>query len=567
MAIYTLKSSGNKVALELLKELAFWVRDREEKAVLELDGGAPQNIWDMGTKMWEPGTKHLPSKWTSEIVPKDIGLNDIPYHNAYRAIVEQIQGALVGSLPDVEIAYVDEGEAGDLGLELTDRWHGLAAHSRLLGELDLSVQHNCNYASAWVGIHKGKNGKYSIRTVHPQIVFINPDAERIDDIDAVVKLILVPSDHPADLAQISGVKWPDTILKLSTNSELQVEIWIRKGATVADRDYDETGYHGVLKGNGDIVEEEDWPFDFLPLVPFYLIPSETLIGTSLATMLWEAQVTIDKIKAVYLGRLSRSAGEKYAIGTANASAAPGSPGLAVTSRGEDDLKRAGVQVVTVDGQVTQLPLVPAPTDILACYRAAIEDLERLAGITDVFQGIQTKGSPSGVVINQLTQNSSRRVNRMATHMAEALRYLVRVWAVMELHRMGIEVDDPEEIKVTVALTAIEEKTRRTQFEAIGQLLNAKVAIPPEMLVELIPNITKEKRKELVEQFKQQAAIQHEMAMEQKAAPQLMPNAQEDGAGSPELGLPESPMPGSEEALMSEGALAPLPAADETINSL
>jgi hypothetical protein len=270
-----------------------------------------------------------------------------------------------------------------------------------------------------------------------------------------------------------------------------MELWIRKGAKFAGRLFKETGLRAVIRSGGVIVEEEDWPHDVLPIVPVYLLPSDRMVGHSLAAILWQAQVRVDKILGVMLSRTARSAGEKYRIGRDVNAAAPGE---GLTCRAEQDLRKPGVQVITSDSPIEMYAPPPVPADLVALLREAIVDMERLAGISQPYQGVAPKGVTAGVAITALAGMSSRRVNRMAAHLAEALRDFGKAWAKFELTRRGIEA--PDNMRVKVSLEVQEEETRRRQFDAALELARAGLNIPPEVLIDLIPGLSARKKNEI-----------------------------------------------------------------------
>ena len=488
MAVYTLADAKGELVRHVLDIVGEAAREREAAAETGLGREAPGNIWDLGTWMWEPGTKHLPATWVNEVCPKDLALKDAPTLNVYRALVEQIQGGVLSAMPDLEF---DAENAGIANI-LNDAWRDTTEKSRLLAELDLCVAHNCNYGAGWLGIHRNSAGEPYIRAVHPQLVVCDPAAERPQDLMWVAKLFVENTGTRNDGETVlDEARWPESILPKPECSEIRMELWIRRGATFAGRSFKETGLRAVIRSGGRIVEEEDWPHDVLPIVPVYLLPSDRMVGHSLAAVLWQAQVRVDKILGVMLSRTARSAGEKYRIARDVNAAAPGE---GLTCRAEQDLKKPGVQVITSDSPIEMYAPPPVPADLVALLREAIADMERLAGISQPYQGVAPKGVTAGVAITALAGMSSRRVNRMAAHLAEALRDFGKAWAKFELTRRGIETTG--DLRVKVSLEVQEEETRRKQFDAALELARAGINIPEEVLIDLIPGLSTAKKNDI-----------------------------------------------------------------------
>ncbi|MBN1809993.1 MAG: hypothetical protein JW909_13070 [Planctomycetes bacterium] len=530
MTTYTLRDGEGGLAARVLDAVSEAAREREAAAEISLGREAPANTWDLGTSMWHPGTGHLPASWVNEVCPNDLRLSEAPTFNMYRALVEQIQGGVLPAVPEVEFHV--ESSRGVTRL-LTDCWRDMAEKSRLLAELDLCVQHNCNYGAGWLAIHRGSAGT-CLRAVHPQLVVFDPLAERPQDLGWVAKLVVRPvAGRPLQSAMLDEARWPDSILPRPDACEVRVELWVRRGASFAGRVFRDSGLRAVIRSGGAVVEEEDWPHDALPLVPVYLLPSERMTGHSLAAILWKAQVRLDKILAVMLSRTARSAGEKYRIAREPGA---GSPGLSLTGRAETDLRKPGVQVITSDAPIEMYAPPPVPADLVALFRQAVSDMERLAGISAPYQGIAPAGVTAGVAITALAAMSGRRVNRMAAHLAEALRDFASTWAAYELARRG--VPQPDFVDVQVSLEAREEETRRRRFTAALELARAGVDIPPAVLVELIPGLSDDMKDDIVSSIeaRRAAALFLDAAVEDLSGGTLI-----DGVPAPEE-FPPAPPP-------------------------
>jgi hypothetical protein len=552
--IYTLKSTDHQLANELMQVVYDDFKERENQAqtVLVDQHEPPGNIWDMGTFMWEPGAQHLDATWKTDVVHKDLDLKSVPTLKIYRAIVEQMQSAILPATPGVEFSYTPPEDAAAPdgspipdGDDLTDRWRNLSQHSRILGELDLVVQHSCNYGIGYMAPHVARNGNTTIRAIHPQVVAFNLDAERPDDIDWIAKLTAVArrQGNVRDVAAKSAIGWPTSILPQPDISEIRLEVWIRKGATVAGRQYTDVGWHGVIRADGEIVEEEDWGHTWVPLIPFSLIPAERMIGTSLALKLYESQVRIDKLVAIYMSRMIDCSGRTERYGSDSQVRVGANPAVDLTSKSDASAIKAGKKIIVSDQEFQVAEPPPVPEDIANAIRFEIHLMERLAGITDVFQGWQIAGSPSGRTITKLTENASRGVNRMATHLVESYRSLCKAWAIMVLSDYGVEVDI-DDIAVEVSFTALDENNRARKFDVLKSMIQVGQQIPAELIVSVIPGLSREERDRYIALFEQQTAREEELAMMQKG---IAPGGPSDAPQEPGMMPPaEAPFPAAGE---------------------
>ena len=544
MAEYTLKdeNAGQEI-LRALNDAAI-NRAVQETLPVSLGKDAPTDVWTLGTAMWTDGVEHLPSTWKNETVPKDLYLRDVPTLNIYKAIVEQIQGALVATYPTVEFSV-----NGKVRADLNEKWEAFSERSRLLSEYDLVMQHGCNYGIGWLGLHRIDGALYG-RAVHPQRVLWPQDATRFYEMKWVAKIVLTTKDaNKVSGDAPAGLTWPSTILPLPDKYDLTLEVWVLKGATLGNRKFEKEGMRFIIDSTGKVKDEEPYKYDVLPLVPFVPLPAERLIGQSMASLLWQAQVRADKILAAILSRVSNSIGGKYIANSANKEGEPDAHGQRIINTANTNIKRPGVQIISLDNFKQYVPPEQVPADLLALYERAIEEMEYISGISRAFQGmVQGRMVSSAKAINALASLGSKRINRMATHFAEAIKDFAKVWAVMATSG---QVDD---LDVDVALEYQHEDTRQKKYEAIVELKRAGVDIPSELIIDAMPGLDEQQKKELISKMeeereaKQILGAQQSIPGAQGQQPQQPPMEGLSGAGEPPPAVP-----------MEEGAMMEYPA--------
>jgi len=590
----------------------------------------PDTVWTCGKYMWEPGSRHLPSEWTNTICPEHLKLKTVPTLNVYRALVEQIQGGILGSMPTLtfEVSTEEEPEpevpvapempgmpgmagmagmlgmhempgmagmpgmgqppmegempgmeppmggvspgmfpeaggqmpgmpglpegemepeeqAPDVGQILTDAWKQISERSRLMSELELEIEHNCNFGSGWLGIHENDNGDPTLRAVYPELVIGDQFADRPEEMQWVAKMFSEKwrgeGPKPDELQRVDELRWPDNIIKPESGM-LRIEIWIRKGTTFAGRDFKDHGMHVEIRSDGKIVTEEEWDDDDLPLIPVYLMPSNKIVGYSLAVLLWQQQVAVDKIYAVLMSKMNRAATDYIRL--PSDAEKVGEPGEKLSDAESEQQNNLGVTVISSNSSMQVEGAPPIPKELVLLLDKAIAHMERLASISQPYQGIAPgEGVTAGVAIGKLVQESAKGISRKAQHLCEALRHLGKVWAKFELKRQGIEV--PEGLEVKVSLQVLEEETRKTQYMGIKlaqETIPDIVKLPAfqKIVVQTIPGLTDDQRNELLE------------AIEARVEP--MPG----GPGVPE-GMPgiegAGPMPPGG---MGQGAMGAMP---------
>ncbi len=557
---------------------------REVLSRVEISTEAPGNIWDLGTWMYEDSTHHLPTTWRTEIVQKDLHLRDVPTFNFYKRIVEILQGAVLKGTPGVEFGIEGDkgitreerdtdalivqaedalrqagmgippaiGESASGGMEqdsdlnaaeqqqkdvveyLNREWVEMSEDSRLLSELDLSVAHSCNYGFGWLSLQAGMDGKEYVRETHPQLVIYDPVAERVQDLTWVAKILVRPwtgktAKSSRDVT-IDGA-WPASVTGRPESSEIQVEVWIKKGARFAGRVWRDHGMHLVMKsGSGTpLVSESEWDIPYLPMVPVILLPGERLRGDVLSKMLWQTQVRVDKTLGVLLSRVSRAAGEKYHVKRGGGAT---SKGAVLSETGTQNLEHPGAQIIYEEAPIEMLDAPQVPRDLVDLFHDAVRDMERIAGISQAFQGIAPKSITAGVAIQTLAEQSSQRVNRMATHMAEALKQYAQMWAAYKLAKAGHVM--PPGVRVKVSLAVQEEENQRSQFQKMSDIANIWDKLPAEMLeilVDAIPGLSpanKDRLRDAIQQRKD----------EDEAPPPQLPQMEQGGMpGAPQLPAP------------------------------
>ena len=525
---YSLKKDPQLV-VNIVNIIGDWARFRDSlfdsPTGFQEDAG---DLWDLGENMFGNTPDHLPSKWRTETIPKELGLGDIPTSNVYRSFVELIQGAMLTSVPGLEF-YVEEKhsteteeseemeiaeayEAGDMGqvdatMERSDareankticdilnkEWPRLSDRSRILQELDLDIEHNCNFGYGCLALISNDNELY-LRTTHPKLVVCDPYAERSSDIKVVAKVTTRPavSGRYRDVMAHDMLTWPDSLLPHPENTEVVLEVWIKKGVEFAERKWPAHGMY--LKIVGETLEEEA-PIhsSHLPVIISSLIPSDRIYGHALSAYLWQPQVRIDKTLAVLQARTARAAGEKYHSSGPTMGKGARATGISAVSN-IDDLRKPGVQVIFSENDLKPLPTDHVPTDLMEAYKLAIADMERIAGLSQPFQGIAPKGITAGIAIQTLATMSSRRVSRMAIHLAEALKDVGYMWAEYYLESIGIDV--PKGLELSVHVSAVEETSKSTAWAAVTQLLSAGLQVEPAVLLDMVPGLTPPVRDEL-----------------------------------------------------------------------
>jgi len=508
----------------IISTIGEWSRYRE--SVLQDPTGyneAPGNVWDTGDNMWSNSANHMPSKWRTVLVPEDLGLGDVPHINIYKSFVEQISASILTSIPSLEFIVgekIAEDEAdmedeqeiieafqqGDYEsikrtLEVSDArsqmgyitkaldhgWEKMSHESRALSELDLNVVHNCNYGFGCLALHTFDD-RYMMRATHPRLIIVDPYAERSSDIRVVAKVTSKQAAGGRMRSNISfdSITWPDTLLPHPEMSEVVMEVWIKKGTEFAGRKWDAHGMYLKIGGDGTVQDESPLHAARLPLSVSSLIPSDRIYGESLSAILWQAQVRVDKVLAILLSRASRAAGEKYHSQSPNVSAGNKSGAMAGISNLED-IRKPGVRVIFSESALTPLPTDHVPSDLMEMYKLAVSDMERIAGLSQPFQGRAPQGITAGIAIQTLATMSSRRVNRMATHLVEALRDFGYIWAEHFLLSVGIKL--PKDLEITVHMAAVEESTKQTTWTAIKEMLQLGIQIDPSALVDVVPGLT------------------------------------------------------------------------------
>lgn len=517
--LYTIKDNP-EIATAIVKAVSDAARLREQ---IVADAchykEAPGSIWDVGEKMFEDGPNHLPPAWRDTIVPKELRLSDTPTINIYKSFVEQIQSSLLSQMPGLEFVAGGEKEdideqrdiieafkAGDMGqvqrvMELVDKrdrtafivkllnmgWEALSHRSRILTELDISVEHNCNFGHGVLSLYSF-GGELYLRAVHPKMIVVDPYANKPQDIMWLAQVYCKPVNYARTHSSIvfDTLMWPSALDPRPEDSEVVLDVWIRAGAEFAGHKWEKQGMYLRLTGQGDVIAEEVITTKRLPQVVYALIPSDRIYGHALSSLLWQAQVRVDKCLGIILARAGRAAGEKYHSQSSRTAAGAKSTGLSAVSNLED-LKRPGVQVIYSENQLTPLPTDHVPADLMELYRMSIADMERIAGLSQPFQGMAPQGITAGIAIQTLATMSSRRVSRMATHLVEALREFGYTWA--EYFLKSIDIAMPEGVELNVHLAAMEESTQKTAWAGIIEALHAGMQVPPEVIADLIPGLT------------------------------------------------------------------------------
>ena len=590
---YKLSKNTDLVA-SIMQTLSRALTDRESQLRIDNWKTSPTDIWEMGERMFEEGNRHLPGTWTNTVCPKELHLSEAPTYNIYKRLVEVMIAAILQSTPDVEFQLTEdtvkdtpeeqemdgtldgvEAQLLQMGIsmpvepELPDameatrnvverlnrEWEKFAEKSKMMGEYDSTIKNACNFGPGWMSLNAGDENDMYGRATHPQLIIFDPSAERTYEIKWIAKVFAVPwsgspgDQKPEQSTVYDAAHWPSNILKKPAEQEMRIELWVKKGAAFAGYRWEEHGIHAVIAGSNTVVSEEEWNHKRFPLTQFILLPSDTIWGQSMSMMLYEAQVRADKILAFLLSRTARTAGEKYHVMKDTAETIVSSRGTALTEMGSKNLTKPGVQIVYESAKIEMMPPPPVPQDLYQLWKNAIADIEKLAGLSAAYQGIPPKSVTAGKAIEELAEQSSRRVNRMATHMAEGIREFAYTWAEYELERTGEELPKGMEVKVTLSIQ--EEETRRDQFEKIMQVAENWETIPPELkeiVIDSIPGLTPANRKMLMDIIAQQ--MQGAQMGEQGAAPGATPPAQ-----SPEVGgvLPPQMPPMLPEAMpvMSE----------------
>jgi hypothetical protein len=243
----------------------------------------------------------------------------------------------------------------------------------------------------------------------------------------------------------------------------------------------------------------------------------------MSELLWQAQVRVDKVLACLLARAARAAGEKYNVTDAK----PGpQPRAAALSKGSvDDLKKCGTQVSYTTTAIQRFEPDHVPEDLMKLFANSVADVERLAGISQPFQGIAPKGITAGIAIQTLASMSGRRVSRMATHLAEAFKSFGHVWAIIYRGMQNKSYD--KNIKIKVRMAIHEDETKAKQTQVLRELKEFGLVIPPEELANMIPGITADVRRRVIA-YNKKIAAQNQLA-------QVPP-------GSPVQSRPEGPSP-------------------------
>lgn len=506
---YTLKGSkeADVIRAALVESIRQATVERDHFfQVKNLGSEAPSTIWDLGTAMFEPGISHLPTKWVSEVCPEDLRLATVPTFKKYKSIVEAIQAAIVQGMPTIEFEVEGNQALGD---ELNKEWLKLAVKSRLIAELDLVIAHCCNYGIGWLGLCKSQLGdSITIRAIHPQRMVWDITNERPDDIMWLAKVNAKPS---VDLSSITGTsskivssgRWPSSITDRPEGSSVDVELWIRKGGKLAGRHWKDAGMKALIADNDFLADERYWNHGVLPIVPVYLVPRDQLVGESLAQLLWLPQVIVDKVLGVMLSRTSIAADVVYHLTRTGAGdgAPPKAVGSALSRTIEKSLRKPGIKVIFDEAELSIIEAMRPPIEMLGILREMISLMERLAGISEPFQGIAPRGITAGIAIQSLAAMSARRPSRMAIHLAEALREMGMVWATIYLSTKAEKNVVP---RVKVALVAQEEMSHKRSFEAIKELVLMGVKLPPELVADLIPGISPDHRREIIDSLKRTA---------------------------------------------------------------
>lgn len=587
---YSLAKNPDVVA-DVMQYLSAAVSERENQVKIDNWKYAPRTIWEMGQHMYEDGNKHLPSQWRDTICPEELHIGEAPTWNLYKLFIEIIQAAILQASPSVEFQLESaefedteeekrldtmmdsiEAQLAPMGISfppqepipdaqegmrklieyLNKKWDKFTEKSRLMSEYDVVIANDCNFGNGWISLNKGDDGDIYGRATHPQLIVFDPSVERKEDIQWIAKVFAVPwsrsNKKDETLSLYDSMRWPESIMKKPSEQGMRVELWIRKGTQFAGYMWEDQGIHAVISGNNTVLSEEKWDMERFPLVLFTLLPSDTIWGQAMSKMLYESQVYCDKILAFIQARISRAAGEKYHVMKDAADTIVSSRGTALTSVGAKNLEHPGVEVIYDSAKIEMMAPPVIPQDMLFAYREAVANMEKIAGLSAAYQGIPPKSVTAGTAIRELAEQSSRRVNRMATHMAEGIRDLAYTWAEYELAKIGRTVPEGMEIKVTLSVQ--EEENRRNQFEKIMNVAETWTEIPPELkeiVIDSIPGLTPANRKMLMGIItKQVQEMKGALQNPQGPVPGAVPPAQ-----SPEVGddmLPLQPLPMSTRAM-------------------
>ena len=544
MADYTIKDDDPQVQSKFIKaildEVGRGAKERESRmqlnigrreganAVSQRGEGAADNLWDLGTYLWEDGYKHLPTSWVTKVCPTSLNLSTVPTFNYYKALAKQVQDGVVSSAPDVEFQFdVEPGE--DIGefvdeFELAEwaneEWAKDSERSRMMAVVKRDVKYNWNYGEGWYSIKNSGSKDLRMCAVHPQLIIADPNADTYDEINWVAKVftetLAEDQPEPTDGTKLFDFETiPETMVKKGDRKKTRLlcEVWVKKGAKIGKLRFEENGIHLVVRSDNQVQMEEPWPFTVLPVIPSVLNPGDTVTGEAMSSVLWEAQVDLDKAYAKYIAALARAGDDKYHVQISE----PTEPneGMAVGAMGPGgigrELKDPGVQVITTNGKVELLKEGETLEKLWGAVLNAMERIGRLAGISEAYQGIEPDQATSGVAIQSLAALSSKMVQNWATNEAEGLRELGRAWVLIKLGKQGIMVD-PEKINITVTLIPNEEVTRERIVDDIASL-SERAGMPPpvEIMVDLMPRLSAKQKDKLKQYYSKISGQQAEAA--------------------------------------------------------
>lgn len=566
---------------ELQAKVTLGSTHAEESIADMRSNGAPDNIWTLGRAMWEDGTDHLPWKWVNETVPKVLNLNIVPTINCYKALMRQVQGGLVSGMPGFEFLYDDYEAAQKLDAE----WRKFAARSRLLGEID-SLDEDClNYGIGYLGFTLRGRELCGVSIDPRMVLWLPVDAARYQDIDAIFKIYTVyvgPNrikEHGIlPLLDKSRGDWPVFFSERAYAEEydIRVEFWVRPGGKIGSLEFPDEGLHAEISSDNKVLFEEPYNIDRVPILPVTLSPTKYMIGHAMSSELWQSQVRIDKFLAKLLWCVQYAGADKWRIDTSLVSKTQEGavPALNMTAAASpmNQLRNGGIGIVLgSQGQVEKFEAEMSQQQLHAEYEAAKRDMEYLAGISQPYQGLEPARVTAGVAINALVRESSKRIQRMGTFLAEGLREYAMTWAKFMLASWGYS---DLNVDVIVSLIPQEENTKRQQVETLKEIADMVVkftSVSPAMLgmmdllVDMIPGLTlsqKTKLKEIIAQLEEQAAAE-QAASEQEQLPEGLGGAVPPASEEPVFELSEQDMT---EPMMEQpaGAEMPLPNAPAVV---
>jgi hypothetical protein len=543
---YTLKDADEKAQWGLLKSVfdelgeAAVERERDATEILPRRNSATADlsqsqgdtalIWELGQAMWDDGTSHLPTEWVTETCPKLLNLRTVPRLNVYKALIRQIQGGVISSVPNVEFDVADFMQSQTLD----EKWRDATQEAHFMAQLDLAVQWNGSFGLTFFCI--GKGGR--VELTHPELVLYDPQ-DNWQDVNWVCKFFLEKKGNEAgSMPLYDKLKWPESLIKAkdAQKYEIRAEIWVKRGGKIGDMTFEQAGMRFIIRSDNQVIEEEEWPFDFLPLYPIALSPRGKIRGASLAAECWYDQIRIDMTLAKKLSVLNQVGADKW-IDHMGASANPalGDERIAVGRASiVDQLKSPGQEVIVTTDEIEKLAATGTLEELNNELMSARADLEYIMGISQAYQGIKPTNADSGKAIATLAQESSKRVARMALFLSESIRGFAEVWGRWTIYQESGEIVDKLKCKVTVVPQ--EEITRGRQMQTVTQIIEIaeKSTVPGagEYLADLAPGLSQDNREKLKEILRAK-----EMQNEQD-----FQNAVTPAPGMGEEAMPETELP-------------------------